>query len=168
MNRYPVFVLATALCLLVWALALGSTAGPDLLVGLVIVVLVLLASGRRRLAPGRSLGPGTLARRTAAFVPFLLVVGWKVVRGTWEVALVIVGLRRPEATGIVAVPMEERSDVGVAVAGLVLTLTPGENLLELDWERRLMLVHALDATDPDRLRRSERSFYQRFQRAVFP
>jgi len=56
----------------------------------------------------------------------------------------------------------------VAVSSVAISLTPGELVVDLDWERRVMLVHALDAADPDRIRAEQRHLYERFQRAVFP
>lgn len=167
MSRAVEVALAAALCLIVWSLTLGSASAPDLLLGLAIVLLVLLGL-RRDLFTGQPPRPAQLARRTAAFVPFLLAVAWEVAVGTWRVALVVVGLRRSVVSGVILVPMEERSDIGVAVTGLVISLTPGETLLDVDWQQRVMLVHALEVDDPEELRRSQRRLFERFQRPVFP
>ena len=70
--------------------------------------------------------------------------------------------------GIVAVPIAERSPLGVAVSGLATTLSPGAFLVDVDWEQRVMLIHVLDASDPDEVRADHQRFYRRWQRHVFP
>ncbi|MBA2375274.1 MAG: Na+/H+ antiporter subunit E, partial [Rubrobacter sp.] len=48
------------------------------------------------------------------------------------------------------------------------TLSPGTYLVEVDWERGVWLIHALDASDPDEVRRDRHEFYERYQKRVFP
>ncbi|MDP8944036.1 MAG: Na+/H+ antiporter subunit E [Actinomycetota bacterium] len=167
-GRRVEVVVALALLVLVYALALGSFQALDLLAG-ALVSMGALAAFRRFLFPPR--GPveaGAALGRVLWFWPFLLVVARDVLVGSWRVALAVVGLRPPVASGIVAVPMEGRSELGVAVTGLAISLTPGELVVDLDWERRVLLVHALDADDPDAVRAHQRRLYDRYQRRVFP
>lgn len=88
--------------------------------------------------------------------------------GTWDVGLRVLHLRPLDAPGIVLVPIGDRSPLGVAVTGLLVGLSPGSVLLDVDREGGVMLFHVIDATDPDGVRaRIERS-YQRYQRKVWP
>ncbi|CCF84740.1 Na+/H+ antiporter subunit E [Nitrolancea hollandica] len=50
----------------------------------------------------------------------------------------------------------------------LITLAPGSVLVDVDWERGVMLFHLLDASDPDATRATVARFYERYQRAVFP
>ena len=109
-----------------------------------------------------------LAGRLVAVVPFLAATAWDIVRGTWAVALVVLGFRPLRQPGIVAVPIGERSRLGVAVSALVTTLSPGSFLVDVDWRQRAMLIHVLDATDPGAVRAAHERFYRRFQRRIFP
>jgi multisubunit Na+/H+ antiporter MnhE subunit len=68
----------------------------------------------------------------------------------------------------VLVPIGERSELGVAVTGLLVGLSPGSLLLDVDEGRRAMLFHVIDASDPDAVRAQIDGFYQRYQRRVFP
>lgn len=160
MRRVPAIVLLA----LVYALAVGSLHPLDLATGAVVGFAALRGLGR---ATG-SVPFGEWMRRAAAFPHFALVVARGVVAGTVQVALIVVGLRPAPRSGIVEVPMEERTETGVAVAALALTLSPGEVLVAVDWEGRRMLIHTIDATDPDELRARHSHLYQRFQRRVFP
>jgi multisubunit Na+/H+ antiporter MnhE subunit len=56
----------------------------------------------------------------------------------------------------------------VAVSALVTTLSPGSFLVDVDWTEGTMLIHVIEASDPDRVRADLETFYQRYQRRVFP
>lgn len=164
MTRLAIATLALAG---VYCLALGSLdpwdVGAGVLVGGVVVVGL-----RDHLFTSAPVSAAKTLRRAAAFVPFALVVLRDTAVGAVRVALVVAGLRHEHDPGIVRVPFEERSEGGVAVAALVTSLTPGELVIELDWEERAMLVHLLDARDPEAARARHRRFYRRYQRHVFP
>ncbi|HEX8861892.1 MAG TPA: Na+/H+ antiporter subunit E [Actinomycetes bacterium] len=64
--------------------------------------------------------------------------------------------------------MGQRSPQGVAVTGLIVGLSPGSMLLEVDEQRRMMLFHVIDARDPEAVRAQIDRLYQRWQRRVFP
>lgn len=147
----------------VYALALGSFHPLDLAAGAIVGVLALAGLGvARHLVPASD-----LARRALGFPAFSVAVLGHVVTGTVQVARIVLGFHRPPA-GIVAVPIEERTDSGVAVAALALTISPGEMLVDIDWERRCMLIHVVDASDPESIREEHRRLYHRYQRKVFP
>jgi multicomponent K+:H+ antiporter subunit E/multicomponent Na+:H+ antiporter subunit E len=41
-------------------------------------------------------------------------------------------------------------------------------LVDVDWVRRDLVVHVIDASDPDGVRQRLQRFYDRYQRRVFP
>ena len=160
-------LLALAGLTAVYALTLGSARTLDLVTGL-LVSGALLAVARRFVFAADPEPAGDVLRRIAALPRFFAGVVTEVARGTLEVALVVLGRRSLECPGIVAIPIEERSPVGVAVAALAFTLSPGDVLIDVDEEEALMLVHVLDASDPEAVRARHRSFYERWQRRAFP
>lgn len=147
-----------------YAMVLASLDPWDLLLGALVSGALLYAFRSHVLGDARA-GPG-LPGRCAAFLPFVGVVAWDVVKGTWEVTLVVLHLRPIKSPGIVRVPVGERTPTGVAVTALVTTLSPGALLVEANDE--LMLFHVMDAADPDAFRREREELYQRYQRKVFP
>jgi multisubunit Na+/H+ antiporter MnhE subunit len=150
----------------VYLLALGSAHPLDLAFGLVLAAALSFGL-RGRLQRPQGEGP-PLAARVAAAPLLLAAVAAEVARGTWDVALRVLGLRPVEHPGIVAIPIGERTELGVAVTGLLVGLSPGSLLLDVDRERRAMLFHVIDASDPDAVRAQLDRFYQRYQRRVFP
>lgn len=110
----------------------------------------------------------SLPSRVIGFIPFAGITIWEIVIGSVRVAAIVVGLRKLEHPGIVAVPIGARSKLGVVVTGFTTTLAPGSIVLDVDWDRNLMLVHVIDASDPDQVRADMQELYDRYQRRVFP
>lgn len=152
---------------LVYALTLGSFKPLDLALGAIAGSLVLFTF-RGFVLPRPATDARALARRALRLPPFLAVIAREVVVGTWTVGRAVLSAKPVRTSGLVAVPMGERTDLGVAVSSFAISLTPGELVVDLDWDRRIMLVHALDADDPDRIRAEQRYLYERFQRPVLP
>jgi multisubunit Na+/H+ antiporter MnhE subunit len=159
--------LAVALLAGVYLLTLGSAHPLDAALGLLLAAALMLGL-RGRLPPPRGHTSPPLARRIAAFPLLAGAVLTEIARGTWDVALRVLGLRPLEGPGIVLVPIGERSELGVAVTGLLVGLSPGSMLLDVDERQRVMLFHVIDARDPDAVRAQIDRLYQRYQRWVFP
>ena len=155
-----------AVLTVVYLLSLGSVDPLDAAEGLVLATALSLGL-RGRLERPQGTGP-SLAVRVAAFPRLLGGLLVEVLRGTWDVALRVLGLRPVEGSGIVLIPIGERTELGVAVTGLLAGLSPGSMLVEVDAEHRAMLFHVIDASDPDAVRDHFDRFYQRYQRPVFP
>lgn len=161
------FVLVLFFLTLTYALVLGSFKPWDLAIGAV-VSGVLLHALRGFALGARPARAGGFVERLVAIVPFVLATVWEIIIGTWEVALVTLHLRPLESPGIVAIPIGERTPTGVAVSALATTLSPGTFLVDVDWERGVFLIHIIDASDPEAVRRHHEEFYRRYQRGVFP
>jgi multisubunit Na+/H+ antiporter MnhE subunit len=116
--------------------------------------------------------PGTKAapflRKLAALPLFLAASVWDIVKGTVEVTLVVLHFRPLERPGIIYVPIEGRTPTGLAVSATETTLSPGTYLVDVDRERGVWLIHALDASDAEGVRRERHEFYERYQKRVFP
>lgn len=164
MSRWLILAVATVavyLTVLVsldpWDIAIGS-----------LLTLGLLVGGRKMIEVQPAPDGPSFGRRAVAFVPFVGAVIRDIVVGTWQVALITLGLRSLVSPGIVKVPIGRRSPSGVAVSALMLTLSPGEFLVDVDWDEGVMLIHAIDASDPSLIRRHHERFYERYQRPLFP
>jgi multisubunit Na+/H+ antiporter MnhE subunit len=151
----------------VYTLTLASAHPLDLLAG-VLLGAALVAGLRERIPRGGGPGAPSPLARIAAFPLFAFGLLADVARGTWDVALRVVHLRPVEHPGIVRVPIGDRTPLGVAVSALATTLSPGSVFIDLDEEAGVMLLHVIDAADPDEVRAAHQRFYDRYQRRVFP
>ena len=159
--------LSLLLLTLVYALVLASFHPWDLALGAVLSG-VLLFSFRGYVFGGKPAPLPGLLGRVIAFWPFVFAVLRDTLVGTWQVTRITLYLKPLTKPGIVAVPIGERTPVGVAVSALVATISPGEVMIDVDWDKGVMLIHTMDAADPEGVRRAHEHFYQRYQRRVFP
>lgn len=146
---------------LTWLLALARFTWQDAVTG-VILSVALLRVYETWLFRGES-GRGGSA---LAFPWFLVGVVRRFGVDTAHATRQLLRGRTPG--GYVRLPIVDRTTRGVAVTAWVVTLTPGTVLVDVDEEAGEMVFHSLDADDPDRLRRQEEDFYERYQRRVFP
>ena len=161
------YAAAVAGLTLLYALALASFAPLDLLFGALLSTALVFTS-RRFVFGDRHDEQVPLHRRAVAFAPFALAVFWQVLGGTWEVALITLHLRPLRRPGIVEVPIDGRTQAGVAVWAVVVGLTPGSYFVDVCRERGSVLIHVIDAGEPAAFRRQQEDFYDRYQRKVFP
>jgi multisubunit Na+/H+ antiporter MnhE subunit len=169
-TRYIAAIVALTL---VYALALASFHPWDLFFGAGLSAALLFASrrfifGADGTAPPPTSRGLTLLGRMVAFVPFAAVVFRNILVGNVEVTLVTLGLRPLVSPGIVAVPIGDRTPAGVAVWAVVTGLPPGSFFVDVDREREVVLIHVLDARDPEAYREEQEYFYRRYQSKVFP
>ena len=102
-------------------------------------------------------GGGVDGRRTGlARVAADALGAYRPAEGFDDVALRVLGLRAPDRPGIVAIPIGERTDLDVAAVGLLIALSPGRLLVDVDVdvdvERRVMLFHVIDAAEIEAVR----------------
>ncbi|MDD7968044.1 Na+/H+ antiporter subunit E [Actinomycetospora lemnae] len=153
-----VVVLAGLYLLVVSSVKLG-----DVAIGLVLASLVV-AVGHRRRAASRS--DSSTVRRLAG-VP-ALVGGTLVDVVTSSAEVIRCCLRGPPDPGLVRLPTGPTSPSSFAAWGVRLGITPNTVVVDLDEERGELLVHVLDAHDPDGVRAEQAAAYQSRQRRVFP
>jgi multisubunit Na+/H+ antiporter MnhE subunit len=159
------FMLGTVALTTVYLLVLTSVRPGDVLVGAVLSAAIAAAFTFAR--PTARTDP-SLARRVAAAPAFVLATLADMVRGHWHVALYVLGGRRLESPGIVAIPKGARSSSGVAAWGYLTAISPDEIVVEADDEQGVLLVHLLDARNVPAIRARHEQTYEQRQRRVFP
>jgi multicomponent Na+:H+ antiporter subunit E len=129
----------------VWAALVGEVDTPHLVFGFVLGYGVLWL-----LRP--AIG-GSYHRRLPMFVGFVLFFLRELVVSTMRVAWEVITPRKLRHTGIIAVPLDARTDTEITVFANLLTLTPGTLSLDVSDDRRVLYVHAMFVDDPDAMRR---------------
>jgi multisubunit Na+/H+ antiporter MnhE subunit len=85
--------------------------------------------------------PATLVRLSLRFMVHCIMSGIATAR--------IILRRRPPRSGLVCLRTAPMSEAGAAVLATLVTLTPGSSVIEIDPERREMILHLLDLDDVD-------------------
>jgi multisubunit Na+/H+ antiporter MnhE subunit len=135
----------------VYLLVMTSLAPGDVVVA---AVLGLVAAAVSR--------PSTAATRTGALnlrpraVPGLIAgTAAEMVRGSWRTVRFCLGWRGDP--GFVEIPRDGRTDMDVALWGLITGEAPDEIVVDVDEERDVLIVHLLDAGDPEDVRARHRA-----------
>jgi len=132
---------------LCWLVLTWSTEIEQLLSGALLAIAVAAANH----------GLGTVARpwavvaprRLTALVRLAAVTSWRLlVAGMSLSRAVWFGGSRPPS-GLVTIDTDERRDGGLAAVGLLTSLTPDNQLVDLDRQRSVLLYHTLRVL-PDR------------------
>jgi multisubunit Na+/H+ antiporter MnhE subunit len=129
----------------IYLLVLTSVSLGDVLVGGALGVAVAFALRPARWREGRRMGalfPAVVALAAHTAVEML--------RGSWRTARFCVGA--PAAPGLVEIPRGPRTDAEVAIWGVATGEAPDEFPVDVDEARDVLLVHVLDASDPDAVR----------------
>jgi multicomponent Na+:H+ antiporter subunit E len=125
---------------IVWILVTGQLNLAGLLVGLVFGLLVSLLSPRRIVVNGRQ-----LPRQMVALLVYLLILARDIILSGLDVARRVLSPTMPLNPGIIAVETQDaqRSPLVAALSADVITLTPGELVVEIE-DNYILYVHCLD------------------------
>ena len=112
-----------------------------------IVVGLLLATGVVALVrpTPRPTTRRNFARSTVALIRYIVNLIRDLTVSGIQVARLVLSPSLPIQPGIIAIPAETETDLGLALATHAVTLTPGELVVEID-DNHVMYTHALDAT----------------------
>lgn len=146
----------------IYLLVLTSVAPGDVLVGGLLGLAV--ATALRPRGPSRGSPPRVGAVRAA--LSGLAQTAAETIRGSWRVVRFCLGAKyRP---GLVEIPRGERSRMQLALWGLVTGEAPDEVPVAVDEARDVLIVHLVDASDPDAVRARHRHTYESWQRKAVP
>ncbi len=155
-------IIAQALGLMgIYLLVLTSVKPGDAVVGLALGVGLAVAL-RPRLAARRPATPRLAG--LAALGPVLLGTAVEMAIGSWRTARFCLG--RGGQPGFVEIPRQGRSRHAVALWGVLTGEAPDEVPVDVDEERDVLIVHLIDASDPDAVRDRHQRAYERAQRRV--
>lgn len=133
-------------------LAPSFSIGNALLAGVLAIAMPVLTSSFWP-EPLRIQRPVTGLRLLGLFIFDVLVANWIVAR-------LVVGPLERLRPRFVEVPIDIDDDFVATTLGSIVSLTPGTVSIDIDRERRVLLLHALDVDDPEALIATIKSRYE--------
>ncbi len=146
--------LANLLLALVWAAMTGNFELANIGLGFVLGYVAMYLGQR---VWGRSAYFGRVAR-VASFVVFYVA---EILKANLRVAADVVTPRHRSRPGVVAVPLDARTDAEITVLANLLTMTPGSLSIDVSEDRRVLYVHAMFIEDADSFRRHVKQDFER-------
>lgn len=99
---------------------------------------------------------------------YIAIVIWDIIVANVQVALIVLFKRNADMRpNWVAIPLELRTPEAIAILAGTITLTPGTVSADLSDQGHALLVHALDAPDPDAARDGIKQRYERRLKEIF-
>lgn len=149
------FISSTA----IFSMVIGDYGWQNLLIGGVLSA-VLMRVFRQQITPD-PLPPAGLVMHILIYLPVLAYYLFiDILKGTWLVTRVTLGLEPLRRPGIIKYPIPTKSRYGAGPVGYFITLSPGSFLVDIDWDDNVLLVHVLDASNPEALRRDAEKYYR--------
>ncbi len=146
--------LANILLAVIWAAVTGSFSFANFVLGFVLGAVALYFI-RGQVG---SLGYFERTRRILS-LGFVFLV--ELVLSAWRVALLVMSPRMEVKPGIFAYPLRVNRDFEITLLANLITLTPGTLSVDVSDDRRILYVHAIDCSDPDRLRQDIAAGFER-------
>lgn len=106
-------------------------------------------------------------RRPVVLWKFGARIAWDMLRANVAVARRVVGPVTALHPAFVEVPLDLRDPFAATVLGSIVSLTPGTVSIDVDRERWVLQVHALDAPDPQALIRQIKQHYEQPIKELF-
>lgn len=138
----------------VWAFAWGEFTLFNLLVGLGLGFAVLWLGGDM-------LGSDDYCRRAWRLVVLVLYFLMQVIQANLRVAYDVITPTHRMRAGIIALPLDVRTDGEITLLATMINLTPGTLVLGMTEDRKTLYVHAMYISDPDQEKRSLKSGFER-------
>lgn len=152
MSRTAAIIVLAAL----WAAVTGAATLPNLVLGGIIAALVLWLV-RERLRPRKGGG------RTLRIAGLALLFLRELMASAISVALLTLrpSVRERLRPAIIAFPLTVDRDLEITLLANMITLTPGTLSVDVSADRKWLYVHALDCRDPEALKQSIATGFER-------
>ncbi|MRR53362.1 MAG: Na+/H+ antiporter subunit E [Deltaproteobacteria bacterium] len=144
---------------LAWMALTGQFTAANFAVGLVLAFPILWLTQR-----GKSTFTYlTKIRLAGGFAAFFL---WELLKANLRVAHDVLTLRHHMRPGVIAVPLDQASDLEILVLTTFITLTPGTLSLDVSTDKRTLYIHAMYIDDMEQFRESIKQGYEKRVREV--
>jgi len=139
---------------IVWALLMGSIDLPNLIVGFLLGYVVLWL-----VQP--VMGKTSYFRHVPQAVRFLGYFFKELAIANLVVARDVLSPRPRRRPGVVAVPLDARTDAEITFLAMVVILTPGTLVLDVSEDRKTLYVHTMFLDSPEQTRKEVKDGFER-------
>lgn len=151
----------TLLLVIVWCLLMNTLSLGTVVMGLILGFLIPIAAAAYW--PNRPPLP-----RPWLLLSYLALVIWDIIVANIEVAMIV--LFKSNAAmkpNWIVIPLDLRTPEAITMLAGTITLTPGTVSADLSADGTALLVHALDAPDPDAVRDAIKARYEARLKRIF-
>lgn len=153
--------LLTLLLVVVWALLNNSAPPGTLAFGLILGIIIPIVTAAYW--PDRP-----KLTKPLNMLGYIVIVIWDIIVANVEVALIVLFKRNADIRpNWIVIPLDLRTPEAIAVLAGTITLTPGTVSSDLSDHGHTLLVHALDAPDPEAVRDRIKARYERRLKEIF-
>ena len=153
--------LLTALLTVVWMLLNNSATLGQFVMGLILGLIIPVITA--------AYGPDRpVLKKPMNIIGYVLIVMYDIVKSNIDVALIVLfksnAARQP---AWVTVPLDLKSPEAITVLAGTITMTPGTLTADLSSEGHALLVHCLDAPDPQAVCQDIKDRYESRLKEIF-
>lgn len=159
-HLLPAPLLSASLCVL-WLLLNHSISLGHIVFGALLGWLIPLLTRGLRPLPVRVSSPGTALKLAARVVHDTTVSNWNVVR------FLLFPRQRQHGADFVYIPLQLRDPNGLAVLAMIVCITPGTAWAEISRDRSMLMLHVLEADDPEQIAQYIKTHYERPLMEIF-
>ena len=138
-----VFLLNIILAL-TWALLTGHFTLSNFIAGFILGYLVLwvVLSGEAK---------SNYFKKISLVIRFTFFYIWNLILASLKIAYDVITPRHRMKSGIIAIPLDAKSDLEITVLANLITITPGTLSLDVSTDRRVLYIHAMYIDDKEEL-----------------
>lgn len=129
-----------------WAAISGDFTIVNVLIGFVVGYGLLYLAQR---ITGRS----RYSAKVHQVIDFMLFYLWQFTLANLRIAIDVLTPRFRIRPGVIAIPLDARTDLEIVMLANLLTLTPGTLSLDVSTDRRSLYIHALYIDEAEKVRR---------------
>ncbi len=145
----------------IWAIALGPMTPLNLVVGFVVGYLMLALAWRLGLNYRDDQKNTNYFRRVFQVMSFLVFFTREMIIANVQMAYYTLSPLSRLRPGIVVIPIEGMSNLEITTLANLITLTPGTLSLDVSDDHTQLMVHCMDASDPEKIVAEIRNGFQR-------
>ena len=139
---------------LTWAALTGIFTWNNVLIGFIVGYPVLFIAQR-------SMGSTTYFHKLGYVLRFALFYVWELILANLRVAYDVMAPTYRMRPGVVAIPLDAKTDVEITMLANLITLTPGSVSLDVSSDRRFLYLHAMYIDDVEEFRESVKNTIER-------